>query len=70
MPPKHPLPWKIVDTGTGFKITDRVGRALAHVYYRLEDSVLDNYLHYDDARRMAEAIMGLSAERMSRQVRR
>ena len=70
MPAKHPLPWKIVDTGTGFKITDRVGRALAHVYYRLEDSVLDNYLHYDDARRMAEAIMGLSAERMSRQVRR
>ena len=40
MPLKHPRPWKITNTGSAFKISDREGRALAYVYYRDESALL------------------------------
>ena len=59
MPLPHPRPWKIIDTGSAFKITDANGRALAYVYYR-RDGVLPEYLTVDEARNMAKAIARLS----------
>ena len=60
MPLIHPRPWKITDTGSAFKISDREGRALAYVYYRGESAMLYEYLSHDEARAMAKAIARLS----------
>lgn len=59
MPLPHPRPWKIIDTGSAFKVSDADGRALAYVYYR-HDGVLPEYLSVDEARTMAKAIARLS----------
>jgi hypothetical protein len=59
MPLPFPRPWKIIDTGSAFKITDANGRALAFVYYR-RDGTLPEYMTVEEARSMAKAIARLS----------
>lgn len=55
-----PVPWKITDTGSAFKIEDARGRSVAWVYYRREDALKAEYLSQDQAREMARAIARLS----------
>lgn len=55
-----PVPWKITDTGSAFKIEDARGRSVAWVYYRREDALKAEYLTQDQAREMARAIARLS----------
>jgi hypothetical protein len=55
-----PTPWKIVDTGSAFKITDARGRPVAFCYYRREEALRNEYPSQDEAKEMAKAIARLS----------
>lgn len=55
-----PVPWRVTDTGSAFKIADARGRGVAWVYYRREDALNAEYLTQDQAREMARAIARLS----------
>ncbi len=55
-----PVPWRVTDTGSAFKIADARGRGVAWVYYRRENALGSEYLTQDQAREMARAIARLS----------
>jgi hypothetical protein len=55
-----PVPWRVTDTGSAFKVSDARGRGVAWVYYRREDALNAEYLTQDQAREMARAIARLS----------
>jgi hypothetical protein len=55
-----PPPWKIVDTGSAFKITDARGRPVAWCYYRRESALRNEYPSPDEAKEMAQSIARLS----------
>lgn len=55
-----PVPWRVTDTGSAFKISDARGRGVAWVYYRREDALNAEYLTQDQAREMARAIARIS----------
>lgn len=57
-----PVPWKITDTGSAFKISDARGRAVAFIYYRRELALQNEYLTRDQAVEVAKAIARLSRE--------
>lgn len=58
--PLPPVPWRIVDTGSAFKVSDARGRGIAHVYYRREEALRAQYLGPEEAREMAVRIARLS----------
>jgi hypothetical protein len=55
-----PTPWKIIDTGSAFKITDARGRPIAFCYYRRETALRNEYPSPEEAKMMAQAIARLS----------
>jgi hypothetical protein len=55
-----PTPWKIVDTGSAYKITDARGRPVAWCYYRREEALRNEYPSQHEAREMAQSIARLS----------
>lgn len=57
-----PPPWKVVDTGSAFKISDARGRGVAWVYYRREGALNAEYLTREQAVEMAKAIARLSRD--------
>lgn len=58
--PLPPTPWRIIDTGSAFKIEDARGRGVAWVYYRREEALRSTYMAPDEAREMAIMIARLS----------
>lgn len=55
-----PIPWKITDTGSAFKISDARGRPIAYVYYRREEALRNDYLSPEDAKAIAQQFARLS----------
>lgn len=55
-----PTPWKIMDSGSAFKIEDARGRGVAWVYYRREEALRNDYLSREQAVELAKAIARLS----------
>ena len=55
-----PVPWKITDTGSAFKITDARGRPVAWCYYRRESALRNEYPSQEEAEEMAKNIARLS----------
>lgn len=55
-----PVPWRVTDTGSAFKVSDARGRSVAWVYYRREDALNAEYLTQAQAREVAQAIARLS----------
>jgi len=55
-----PTPWRIIDTGSAFKITDARGRPVAWCYYRRESALRNEYPSQEEAKEMAQAIARLS----------
>jgi hypothetical protein len=54
-----PVPWKITDTGSAFKITDARGRPVAWCYYRRESALRNEYPSREEAEEMAKNIARL-----------
>ena len=57
---KFPSPWRIIDTGSSFRIEDANKRPIAYTYYRNDGKLGDMYLPKEDARFMAQSIARLS----------
>lgn len=57
-----PVPWRIIDTGSAYRIEDGDKRALAYCYYRSDGRLADIYLTKDRALEMAKAIARMSRE--------
>jgi hypothetical protein len=55
-----PTPWKIVDTGSAFKVMDARGRPIAWCYYRRETALRNEYPSQEEAKEMAQRIARLS----------
>ncbi len=55
-----PVPWKITDTGSAFKVTDARGRPVAWCYYRRESALRNEYPSREEAEEMAKNIARLS----------
>ena len=55
-----PVPWKITDTGSAFKVADARGRGVAYVYYARTDALKADYLTREQAVEVAKAIARLS----------
>ena len=55
-----PVPWRVTDTGSAFKVSDARGRGVAWVYYRREGALNAEYLTRDQAVEVAKAIARLS----------
>lgn len=55
-----PVPWKITDTGSAFKVADARGRGVAWVYYARTDALNAEYLSREQALQVAKAIARLS----------
>ncbi len=55
-----PVPCKITDTGSAFKITDARGRPVAWCYYRRESALRNEYPSQEEAEEMAKNIARLS----------
>ena len=56
-----PVPWKITDTGSAFRINDARGRPVAWCYYRRESTLRHEYPSRDEAEEMAKNIARLSS---------
>ena len=44
-----PVPWKITDTGSAFRINDARGRPVAWCYYRRESTLRNEYPSREEA---------------------
>ena len=55
-----PVPWRLTDTGSAFKVSDARGRGVAWVYYARTDALTAEYLTREQALMVAQAIARLS----------
>ena len=55
-----PVPWKITDTGSAFRISDAHGRVVDWCYYRRESALRNEYPSREVAEELAKNISRLS----------